>query len=81
MKVLLAITLLLVILIIGCSSTVPKPVELHPILGERCMIVPKGTQVGKYKAPDNGVFMTHDTFVAMIAEVIMDAKKEKEFTW
>ena len=63
------------------AKVTPKPVQLHPLLRERLIIVPKGTDIGGYKAPDNGVFMTEDVFELMIRELIEDCSKKDERYW
>ena len=73
--------LLVTLLAVGCRSGGIKPVILHPTLGTGLIIVPKGTQVGEHKAPDDGVYMTRDVFTKMIAEVVEEAKKSKELYW
>ena len=73
------IVCLSVLLTCSCIAKVtPKPVQLHPLLRERLIIVPKGTDIGGYKAPDNGVFMTEDVFNLMIKELMNDFSMKNE---
>jgi hypothetical protein len=60
----------------GCREAARTPVELHPVLGSRCMIVPKGTDIGGYAAPDHGVFMTDDVFLNVIAGAVKEGMEK-----
>lgn len=65
--------LLVVLIMVGCS-TPQKPVQLHPTLGTSFMIVTKGTQVGEYEAPEDGVFRTIEV---LLNSTITVEKKDK----
>ena len=59
--------------LLGCSclaKITPKPVQLHPVLQENLMVIPKGTSIGGYKAPENGVFMSETVFYGLILEIL-----------
>ena len=44
------------LIIVGCVSTGPQPI-IHPVAGTHLMMIPKGTQIGKQVAPENGIYI------------------------
>ena len=68
--------LTVLILIAGCGSASRKHVLLHPQLGTQCMKIPAGAQVGKYKAPADGVFMTDTVLFGLILEIVSESEVE-----
>ena len=45
-----------VLLLLGCSPAGPQPI-IHPVAGTHLMMIPKGTQIGKQVAPENGIYI------------------------
>ena len=67
------------LLMAGCHEKArPLAVELHPVLGERLMIVPKGSKVGEHTTTEHGVFMTEEVLAGMMAGVCEECKRLAE---
>jgi len=63
--------LLSILLLAGCASSIkPKAIQIHPTLGTSLLIVPKGNDIGHYKAPENGVFMTEEVFKELVRDLL-----------
>jgi len=72
--------LLSILLLAGCASSIkPKAIQLHPTLGTSLLIIPKGNDIGHYKAPENGVFMTEEVFKKMVRELLSVKIETKKY--
>ena len=76
-------TILVVVLFVaGCTAVSQESVKPHSILGTKCMIVPEGTRIGEYEAPEDGVFIGASVFESMEIKIRVETEKgEGESSW
>ncbi len=52
--------LIILILLAGCSRTIPVSHYIDPNMGQRIFVIPTGTKIGDIKTEQTGIYMSKD---------------------